>query len=334
MTHPRSTLISLEDTPYYHIVSRCIRKSFLCGLDVSSGKNFEHRRQWIADRLILLASAFSIEIASYAIMSNHYHLVLCVNDRATQHWSMREVLERWCMVFRGPTEVQDYLSGKTLNDTAIRRVSDYANLFRSRLCSISWFMRCINEPIARMANREDNCTGRFWEGRFKSQALLDESAVLSAMAYVDLNPIRAQLADTPESSDFTSIQDRIERIKRSQHVSHINTAASTPKHLQSFSGNAYSNEPSGIPIRLEEYLHLVDWTGKILRDDKNGYIPENIPPILERLKIDTKQWLYCTQHFESRFKKFVGKYHSIQKICQSLNHHWVQGIRNCRMAFG
>ncbi|MEJ2682478.1 MAG: transposase [Gammaproteobacteria bacterium] len=267
-------------------------------------------------------------------MSNHYHLVLCVDDHATQNWSMREVLERWCMVFRGPTEVQDYLSGKPLSETATRFVSDYVETSRSRLCSISWFMRCINEPIARKANQEDNCTGRFWEGRFKSQALLDESAVLSAMAYVDLNPIRAQMAETPEASNFTSIQDRIRHIKESQPVSCIDTAASTPKHLQTFSGNACLNEPSGIPFKLEEYLQLIDWTGKILREDKRGYIPENSPPILERLKIDAKQWFYCAQHFESRFKKFVGKYHSIQKICQSLNRHWAQGMRNCRIAFG
>ncbi|MEJ2755820.1 MAG: hypothetical protein P8104_08320, partial [Gammaproteobacteria bacterium] len=138
------------------------------------------------------------------------------------------------------------------------------------------------------------------EGRFKSQALLDESAVLSAMAYVDLNPIRAQMANIPEASDFTSIQERIKLIKENQHVTCINALAVTPKHLQTFAGDACLNEPRGIPFRLEEYLQLVDWTGKILRDDKKGYIPENISPILERLKIDTKQWLYCTQHFESR----------------------------------
>ncbi|MEJ2743701.1 MAG: hypothetical protein P8176_14820 [Gammaproteobacteria bacterium] len=165
MTKPRSMLISLEDTPYYHVVSRCVRRSFLCGMDAFSGKSFEHRRQWIADRLKLLTSAFSIEIASYAIMSNHYHLVLCADDRAAQQWGMREVLERWSLLFSGPPEVQDYLSEKPLDDTAMRSVSAYAEQCRSRLCSISWFMRCINEPIARMANKEDNCTGPFVKER-------------------------------------------------------------------------------------------------------------------------------------------------------------------------
>ena len=141
MTKPRNSLISVDDTPYYHVVSRCVRRSFLCGSDTFSGKNFEHRRQWIADRLTLLASAFSIEIASYSIMSNHYHLVLCIDSDAAKQWNTRAVLEHWCMVFRGPPAVQDYLSGKPISDLDMRGIADYAELCRSRLCSISWFMR-------------------------------------------------------------------------------------------------------------------------------------------------------------------------------------------------
>jgi hypothetical protein len=89
-------------------------------------------------------------------------------------------------------------------------------------------MRVLNENIAREANQEDNCTGRFWAvlriltptalvasmhigNRFKSQAILDESALAACMAYIDLNPIRVGLAKTPEASTHTSIQKRIKQ---------------------------------------------------------------------------------------------------------------------------
>jgi hypothetical protein len=92
-------------------------------------------------------------------------------------------------------------------------VEQFAEEYRQRLMSVSWFMRILNQNIARQANKEDQAKGHFWESRFKSQALLDETALLSVMAYVDLNPIRAGIAFTPEESDFTSIQARIEGVE-------------------------------------------------------------------------------------------------------------------------
>ena len=191
MTRPRSSLISLADTPWYHVVNRCVRRAFLCGQDAATGQCFEHRRGWIETRIRELASVFTIDVAAYAVMSNHYHAVLRVDAARAQALGDDEVLRRWTQLFTGPLLVQRYLGGALLGEAERLKVAEFAALYRQRLADVSWFMRVLNETIARQANAEDGCTGRFWEGRFKSQALLDEQALLAAMAYVDLNPIRA-----------------------------------------------------------------------------------------------------------------------------------------------
>jgi hypothetical protein len=139
-----------------------------------------------------LANLFAIDAAAYAVMSNHYHIVVRIDVERAAGWSLEEVLERWMSLFTGPVLVQRYLSpeGAQMTEAQIEKVRELAEGYRERLTNLSWFMRILNENIAREANREDGVKGRFWEGRFKSQALLDEAALLSAMAYVDLNPIR------------------------------------------------------------------------------------------------------------------------------------------------
>lgn len=142
---------------------------------------------------------------------------------------------------------------------------------------ISWYMRCLNESIARQANEEDGCTGRFWEGRFKSQALLDEKALAACLAYVDLNPVRAGMAKTPEESDYTSVKERVAKALSNDRK------VLQPKHLLPFVGNPRQQMPKGLPFRLKDYLELIDWTGRVLREDKRGAIPAHLPPLLERL---------------------------------------------------
>ena len=211
MPRARKTLVSLDTTPYYHCTSRCVGRAFLCGEDQQSGRNYEHRRQWIEDRLLMLASIHAIDIAAYAIMSNHYHVVLYVDQQRGLDWSDADVIERWHRLFRGSELSRRFCRGETLDRAEQRALAEQATAWRERLVSISWFMRCLNEPIARNANREDNVTGRFWEGRYSSQALLDEKALAACMVYVDLNPIRARLATTPETSKHTSVQRRIKK---------------------------------------------------------------------------------------------------------------------------
>ena len=306
MTRPRKALISLADTPYYHVTSRCVRRAFLCGVDHYSGKNYEHRRQWVVDRIRLLSSLFAIDVCAYAVMNNHYHLVLKLCPGQIEELSDDDVMDRWCAMFKGPLLVQRLREGEELKPVERTTVSDIVNVWRKKLASISWFMRCLNQPIARQANLEDECTGKFWESRFTSQALKSEEALLSCMAYVDLNPVRAGITDRPEASSHTSIRERLnaefilqQAIDDQSQCGDLLDFKTTLKPLLPFENRSVNEAHTGIPFNFEEYLTLVDWTGRIIRSDKRGYVDITLPPILARLQITPEQWRFNTTQFET-----------------------------------
>ena len=276
MPQSRKTQVSLIDTPYYHCVSRCVRRSFLCGEDKFTGQSYEHRRGWVEERLLFLSSVFSIGICAYAVMSNHTHVVVCVDKDMAESWSTEEVVRRWHQLYQGTLLSQKYQRGDALSKGELISLEETVTIYRQRLYDISWLMRNLNEYIAREANKEDGCTGRFWEGRFKSQALLDESAVLACIAYVDLNPIRAKMDTTPETSKHTSIRNRIQALIKGEQ----------PKNLTRFVGNHRQDMPKGIAYSLIDYCELVDCTGRCIREDKAGYIERHHSPILERLGLE------------------------------------------------
>ena len=293
MTIARRCQISLDHTPYYHCTTRCVRQAFLCGKDRFSGRSFDHRKGWMERRLRYLSRVFAIDLLAYAIMSNHYHVVVRINTDCLASLSDEDVVNRWGMIFAIPENVN----------------ADKITLWRKRLANLSWFMRCINEPIARKANREDRCTGRFWEGRFHCQALLDESSLLRCMVYVDLNPIRAAIAKTPETSSNTSIKARIERQDR---------------HLTQFSDNA-GGRNAFVPLRKQEYLMLVDWTGRRLQSNKRGKIPKHLPLILQRLGICNSLWVSEMKHYGTWYYRAVGSVHALERYCKHLGQNWLKG---------
>ena len=204
MTSPRSQLVDPEAPGFYHCISRCVRRAFLCGEDALTGRSFEHRKQWVEDRLLELAGVFAVGVYAYAVMSNHLHVVVYADPSATLVWSPDEVAQRWVRLTPVRVDGEIDKAACETRAAALAGNADRIAVLRERLGSLSWFMRFLNEPIARRANREDGCTGHFWEARFKCQALLDDAAVLACMAYVDLNPIRAGLAPDLPSSPYTS----------------------------------------------------------------------------------------------------------------------------------
>ena len=312
MTTARAQQISLSDTPYYHIMSRCVRRSYLCGTDELTGRCYEHRRQWIDDRIRLLSTVFSIDVCSYAVMSNHYHIVVKIDAEISESWSFDEVIQRWLCIHKGPFIVQKYQNGDSIGATEMKVIKDIVDDWRERLSSLSEFMQQLNQVISRQANIEEDCTGRFWEGRFKSQPLLTQEALLTAMAYVDLNPIRAKMADTPEQSKHTSIKERIKprfnlanALANNPDINPFYIQRFSVKPLASLEGNVKHHDQNGVLFSHSDYLTLVDTTGRIQRQDKRGFIPNALLPILQRLSVDADEWVENTQKFEDIFyKKF------------------------------
>ena len=319
MPTARKAIVSLEDTSFYHCISRCVRRAYLCGEDSYTGQSYEHRRVWVEERILELGQIFAIDICAYAVMSNHMHLVLNVDIYEANAWSELEVAQRWLQLFKGSDITQRFVNGLALDDAEMVLLSGKIAEYRSRLSDISWFMRALNEPIARKANREDKCSGRFWEGRFKSQALLDEAAILACMAYVDLNPIRAKMTKTPEDSDFTSIQRRIKAALKGEQSA----------NLLAFVGDERLDMPKGLLFHLDDYLQLVDETGRIIRDDKRGSISAVAMPILNRLNIPSDNWLKLTTEFTRLFKGPVGRLQELDAYCAHLERKRRQGAGNC-----
>lgn len=196
-----------------HLVQRCVRRAYLAGQDIVTGKDYTFRREWIRCRMERLASVFAIDILTYSILSNHLHIVIRNRPDIVKTWSDEEVAIRWLRVFPG-RRLDEHLAEPTTNDveTLVRNKERLAEI-RLRLADPSWFMRALSEPIARLANQQDSCTGCFWEGRFKAHAIVDEAGLLACAMYVDLNPIRAAMALTPEDSVHTSAYDRIAALK-------------------------------------------------------------------------------------------------------------------------
>lgn len=300
MPRPRKQQICLSATSYYHCTSRCVRRAFLCGKDALTGRSFEHRRGWVERRLLLLGSVFAIDVCAYAVMSNHTHIVLHVNQEQACSWNAEEIIRRWHRIQRGTSLTRKFVEKDKLSEAELETVMVTAEVYRKRLFDVSWFMRLLNEFIARKANREDECTGRFWEGRFTSQALLDDRALAACMAYVDLNPIRSGLATSPSNAKHTSLNRRIRCQKEGRRASPLlpfkSERSSKNKHL---------------PFNFSDYRQQVEQTAEILvGQSKEKYCL----PLLKSMSFTFQQWQSLTSKFEALFNNHVGSPESIENF--------------------
>ena len=315
MTSARSLLVDPDAPGFYHCVSRCVRRAWLCGVDPYDGKSYEHRRVWVEHRLLELADIFAVGVYAYAVMSNHVHVVLRIDPTAAATWTDEDVAMRWVCLFPATLDGESDDTGCRLKEQTLLGNAERLQTCRERLGNLTWFMKALNEPIARRANREDACTGRFWEGRYKCQALLDEAAVLTCMSYVDLNPIRAGVAENLESSAHTSAAHRIDKVRSNPawakaSLASINTSMS----------------PSILPITTEDYLDLIGWAARFNRTNKRASIDAAKPPILRKFGLSEHQWHQQMIGTETRYWRAIGTTRSLIEKAAALGQTWLKGI--------
>ncbi|HVJ83199.1 MAG TPA: hypothetical protein VNC50_19190 [Planctomycetia bacterium] len=337
----RHQIVAKGEIGAYHCIARCVRRAFLCGQDPLTGRSFEHRKSWARDRLQRLAETFAIDVGAYALMANHLHVVLKQRPDLAKAWTAEEVTRRWRQAF---PKTRDELSEPAkLLLKAEAADPKLVALRRERLADLSWFMRGLCEPLARRANKEDGCTGRFWEGRFKSVALLDDAAILACSAYVDLNPVRAGLAKTPETSRFTSANERIDGLKSAAKAPRRTTRKNPRSPFPgAWLATLVAEKPRGkapkstpwLALELADYLKLLDWSGRRLRSGKRGAIPSDLAPILERLEIRGDCWHELMLRFNAIFKRSAGNPDHLRSYADRRALRFLYGSGFARTAFG
>ena len=335
MALPRSKYVPEGKIGVYHCTTRCVRRAFLSGYDSYSGRDYSHRKAWIENRLHDLISIFAIEVSTFSVLSNHYHVTVRTRPDIVAKWSDYEVARRWLILC--PIRYRSKKKAQIPVEEHINALAQWPERIaelRKRLSSLSWFMGSLNEYIARAANKEDNVKGRFWESRFKCQVLLDTSAIAACMVYVDLNPIRARLAPTPEKSDFTGIQQRIRAFQKKKRAKKSKTHGASDTSICWLCPIPLSEDPNGIlPMSETEYFELVDSSGRLVRSDKRGAIDPDLESILERIGVKPEEWADTVSRFEKKFGLAAGMFSNLSDFAKRMGQQWTSGFSSARTSF-
>ena len=342
----RSEIVRDGEPGVFHCFSRCVRRAFLLGIDPVSKRDLNHRRQWLIERLELLAANFAIDVGFLAILANHFHLVLRTNPRLVKRMGSLEVARRWLSVYPG----KRVLDGNWIEPTeakikALAKDKKKLKKIRKRLASVSWFMSALKEYIARRCNLEDGCRGTFFESRYGCRAIESNGALLLTGIYNDLNQIRAGEALTPETSVWCSVWYRIEGQKQEKNQPGLRDDKRMDRWLAALTlerdhlgevpskGRFRSSDKGLLPMTLNDYLRLLDFSGRQLRKGKSGAIPADLEPILIRLGIVPEEFLNAVEQFPKWFRRFAGNTDDFVERAKQIGRSSLHGISHARRVF-
>ena len=343
MARLRSRVFDPAVKGVYHLYNRCVRGLFMLGETEQEGEVVKFRRGWVTELMQQMVAIVLIDIAFFATMDNHVHVIGRNRPGVGGHLTDREVARRWLILMRmrrngtwlvkPPTEEQinRELSKKPQHGTRKpgagakrKRHHNRASELRERLADVSWFMGAFQECISRKINRDDENYGTCWSGPFKLDELADDAAILTCGVYIDLNWIAAQMAETPEESTDTSIGHRIAMLRQDGEAEdsagelvveidgwlcplelHEDRDVNDERHFTSQTGKRAS-DMGILPMTLMHYIKLLDWLGRLMRTGKRGRIPKGLPPILERLGFDTDGFVASVRGMAELLGKKLG----------------------------
>lgn len=327
MARPKRTeLFSPDEIAIVHVMNRVVRKCFLMGIDADSGIDYGYRRKFIEDNFRRYAGLFGMDLLAYAILSNHFHAVLRSRPDVVATWSDREVARRWRLIC--PLRRKKDGSVVEPTESELNKICNDRKLLkeiRSRLSNISWWMRLVSQRIAIVANREDKMKGKFWEARFNAVRILDETSLVGCAAYLDLNVLRAAMAETLETSKFTSVYRRIEAMTKDKaadcflapvRIDEMQDPTGPHPHTEGFR----CSDKGFLNMTAADYLELLDWTARHVVLGKAGSTTHDAPPILERLSLDVSQWGILVQNFGTLFSHAAGRPQAVDSFCNATGH--------------
>jgi REP element-mobilizing transposase RayT len=341
MAVARARLVDLSVTRWYHCISRCVRQAFLLG------QGPVNRKAWIENRLEELAQVFAVTVAGFSALDNHLHVLVRLDPDIASGWSDEDVVRRWGRLHpprdkaRRVLPVSDQWVQERLGHPA------WVASTREKLKSLSCFMKCLKEPLARLANLQDKTKGAFFEERFKSVAILDEAALLATCVYIDLNPVAAGLAPAPETSEHTSIKQRVDHVEAQGRTADLaaalegsvagSRAASGLEEslwlcpIEDRRGLDSTREGMIAGFSLGNYLLLVDYTGRLFRDGK-AVIPAALAAIFDRLGCTADRWAARQQKL--RQGRLFGRFFAatrarLQEIAAKLKVRHLVNLAGC-----